>query len=96
MREAHDDEVEATNGLSARAGCGTMLLWTYPAIFASSSSACSLKTAILFHGLSLSFSLLGDESDLYTMPVLSSTKTLTFLLAASLPTARDRFNDLSL
>jgi hypothetical protein len=52
--------------------------------------------AILLQGLSLSFSLLGDESDLYTIPVLSSTKHLTFRFAASLPTASDSDNDRSL
>ena len=69
---------------------------TYPAILASSSSAWSLKAAILLHGLSLSPSLLADESDLYTIPVLSSTNTLTLRFAASLPNSMERFNDRSL
>jgi hypothetical protein len=33
---------------------------------------------------------------LYTMPVLSSIKAFTFLLAASFPTARESSKDLSL
>lgn len=69
---------------------------TYPGILASWSSASSLNTAILLHGFSLSPSLLGDESGLYTIPVLSSTKHLTLRFADSLPTANDRLSDLSL
>lgn len=75
---------------------GPRVFVTYPSTLASSSSACSLKVAILLHGFNLSPSLLADESDLYTIPVLSSTKAFTFLLAASLPTASDNANERSL
>lgn len=72
------------------------LVDAYPGILANSSSACSLNVAILLHGFNLSVSLLAEESDLYTMPVLSSMKTFTPRFAASLPTARDNPNDRNL
>ena len=87
--ETDDDKIQAANrGISfVRQQSGVS---TYPSILASSSSACSLKSAILLQGFSLSPSWLALESGLYTIPVLSSKKIFTFRFAASRPMARDK------